>query len=183
MFPVSDSIVHLDARRTRLFSIACFAFLLLSLVLAILPSSARATDEASTAAAASSAVSASSADTQSAVPSATLISGSTTFAPVAEPTPRRTIRAGLADMDTNGGANRTVEFEKDYLQAIAEYANGHEYVYAPWCEFLQMSRTGRRRLSRLYMTMIASVSMISPPNRWAPRFAIVRFALKHLAIR
>jgi signal transduction histidine kinase/CheY-like chemotaxis protein len=59
---------------------------------------------------------------------------------------RRTVRAGVSDADTpgtNGGENRTVAFQKDYLQALAEYANWDlVYVEAPWSECLEMARTG-----------------------------------------
>jgi ABC-type amino acid transport substrate-binding protein len=59
---------------------------------------------------------------------------------------RRTVRVGLPDTDTagaTGGENRTVAFEKDYMQAVAEYANW-ECVYVPstWAECLEKVRRG-----------------------------------------
>jgi len=60
---------------------------------------------------------------------------------------RRTVRVGLFDVDTQGtanGQNRTVAFEKDYLQAVAEYANWDcIYISAPWKDCLEMARDGR----------------------------------------
>ena len=61
-------------------------------------------------------------------------------------TARRTVRVGLPDTDTvaaSGGENRAVAFDKDYLQAVAEYANwNYEYVPASWADCLEMLKTG-----------------------------------------
>jgi len=59
---------------------------------------------------------------------------------------RRTVRVGISDSDTSspsGGDNKTVTFEKEYLQAVAEYAGwNYEYVNAPWSECLEMAKNG-----------------------------------------
>lgn len=59
---------------------------------------------------------------------------------------RRTVRAGLPDTDSPAESsveNRTVTFQKEYLQAMAEYA-GWDYVYvkAPWGKCLDMMKSG-----------------------------------------
>jgi len=59
---------------------------------------------------------------------------------------RRTVRVGISDSDTpslSGGDNKTVTFEKEYLQAVAEYADwNYEYVEASWSECLQKAKDG-----------------------------------------
>jgi signal transduction histidine kinase/CheY-like chemotaxis protein len=59
---------------------------------------------------------------------------------------RRTIRVGLPDTDivvAENGENKIVAFEKDYLQAVAEYADwDYKYVEAPWEDCLDMLRNG-----------------------------------------
>ena len=59
----------------------------------------------------------------------------------------RTVRVGLPDADTageSGGENRMVAFEKDYLQALSEYAGWNfVYVSATWGECLEMVKTGK----------------------------------------
>ena len=59
---------------------------------------------------------------------------------------RRTVRVGLPDTDTiptDGGENRAVAFDKDYLQAVAEYAGwDYTYVPAPWNQCLEMIKNG-----------------------------------------
>jgi len=61
-------------------------------------------------------------------------------------TARRTVRVGISDADTqaaDGSDNTTVIFEKNYFQAIAEYANwDYEYVEASWSRCLQMAMEG-----------------------------------------
>ena len=59
---------------------------------------------------------------------------------------RRTVRVGLADTDiatTTGDDNKNVSYDKEYLQAIAEYANwDYEYVPADWETCLEMAKNG-----------------------------------------
>ena len=59
---------------------------------------------------------------------------------------RRTVRVGLADTDiatTTGDDNKNVSYDKEYLQAIAEYANwDYEYVPATWDKCLEMAKNG-----------------------------------------
>ena len=59
---------------------------------------------------------------------------------------RRTVRVGLADTDiatTTGDDNKNVSYDKEYLQAIAEYANwDYEYVPATWEKCLEMAKNG-----------------------------------------
>ena len=59
---------------------------------------------------------------------------------------RRTVRVGLPDSElvsASGGENRTVIFQKEYLQAVAEYANwDFVYVEKPWSECLEMVKQG-----------------------------------------
>ena len=61
-------------------------------------------------------------------------------------TARRTVRVGLPDTDLSAvyrGANPTVAFQKQYMQAVAEYANWDcEYVKATWSDCLDMMRSG-----------------------------------------
>jgi signal transduction histidine kinase/CheY-like chemotaxis protein len=63
-----------------------------------------------------------------------------------ENTERRTVRVGLPDTDLSTvyrGANPTVAFQKQYMQAVAEYANWDcEYVKATWSECLDMISSG-----------------------------------------
>jgi len=65
----------------------------------------------------------------------------------AERTQPRIVRAGMADFDSSGaagGENESVLYQKDYLQAVAEYANWkYEYVKAPWGKLMQMVKTGK----------------------------------------
>jgi len=72
---------------------------------------------------------------------------SASAAPSSAAPARRTVRVGLPDTDTpgaSGSENRSVAFEKDYLQAIAEYADwDYVYVEAPWAECLEMVRNGK----------------------------------------
>jgi signal transduction histidine kinase/CheY-like chemotaxis protein len=59
---------------------------------------------------------------------------------------QRTVRVGISDTDNTGisGENETVLFQKDYLQAISEYADWkYEYVSASWDELLKMVRNGK----------------------------------------
>ena len=72
---------------------------------------------------------------------------SSVFAAAAgKPSGRRTIRAGVSDADTlgtNGAENRTVSFQKDYLQAVAEYASWDlVYVEASWSDCLEKVKSG-----------------------------------------
>lgn len=57
---------------------------------------------------------------------------------------RRTVRVGISDanpLDTED--NKTVTFEKEYLEAVAEYAGWEcEYVEASWADCLEMAKTG-----------------------------------------
>lgn len=59
---------------------------------------------------------------------------------------KRTIRVGIADaeINTDGSAeNKNAVFEKQYLQAIAEYANWNfTYVNGSWEECLEKAKTG-----------------------------------------
>jgi len=59
---------------------------------------------------------------------------------------RRTVRVGLPDTDMaamSGGRNTTVTFQKEYLQAVAEYANwDFDYVETSWSDCLEMTRSG-----------------------------------------
>ena len=70
------------------------------------------------------------------------------FTPAAEAAggTRRIVRVGIPDADTvssSGGENRTVVFMKEYLQAVAEYANwDYVYVEAPWSKCVEMVRSG-----------------------------------------
>ena len=57
---------------------------------------------------------------------------------------RRTVRVGLPDTDiatATGDDNKNVSYDKEYLQAIAEYANW-DYVYVPatWNQCLEMAK-------------------------------------------
>lgn len=58
----------------------------------------------------------------------------------------RTVRVGLPDSDaadSSGSESRIVAFEKDYLQAVAEYADWDcVYIRASWSECLAMARRG-----------------------------------------
>jgi len=59
---------------------------------------------------------------------------------------RRIVRVGITNTDTltgSGTDNREVAFEKDYLQAVAEYA-GWDYVYVqvPWDECIRRLKNG-----------------------------------------
>ncbi len=60
---------------------------------------------------------------------------------------QRTVHVGLPDTDTitgTGSDNVNVAFQKDYLQAVAEYANwNYVYVEAPWEKCLEMMKTGK----------------------------------------
>ena len=65
-------------------------------------------------------------------------------AAAAQSSVRRTVRVGLPDTESqneNGGENRTVTFQKEYLQAVAEYA-GWDYVYVKtsWGKCLEMMK-------------------------------------------
>ena len=59
---------------------------------------------------------------------------------------RRIVRVGLPDTDiatVNGEDNKNVSYDKEYLQAIAEYANwDYEYVPATWEKCLEMAKNG-----------------------------------------
>ena len=59
---------------------------------------------------------------------------------------RRSVRVGISDFDsptTNTGENATVSFERDYLQAVAEYAGWDlVYVEAPWSDCLEKLKSG-----------------------------------------
>ena len=60
---------------------------------------------------------------------------------------RRIVRVGITNMDTltdSGTDNREVAFQKDYLQAVAEYA-GWDYVYVqmPWDECIRRLKNGK----------------------------------------
>jgi signal transduction histidine kinase/AmiR/NasT family two-component response regulator len=59
---------------------------------------------------------------------------------------RRTVRVGLPDTDMaaiSDGGNTTVTFQKEYLQAVAEYANwDYDYVEASWLDCLKMAESG-----------------------------------------
>ena len=59
---------------------------------------------------------------------------------------RRIVRVGLPDTDiatVNGEDNKNVSYDKEYLQAIAEYANwDYEYVPATWDKCLEMAKNG-----------------------------------------
>ncbi len=59
---------------------------------------------------------------------------------------RRTVRVGISDnnvSDGTDGDNTSVIFQKEYFQAVAEYANwDYEYVEAPWSECLDMAESG-----------------------------------------
>jgi signal transduction histidine kinase len=59
---------------------------------------------------------------------------------------QRTVRVGIPDTDTidpSGGDNETVAYQKEYLQAVAEYANwNYTYVNAPWQDLLNMMKDG-----------------------------------------
>ena len=72
--------------------------------------------------------------------------GSTTASPTGAPAAqRRTVRVGVSDADTPaaGGDNRTVAFQKDYAQALAEYANWDcVFVFGSWGECLEKMKRG-----------------------------------------
>ena len=59
---------------------------------------------------------------------------------------KRTVRVALYDSDkqnANGTLNETVAFEKEYLQAVAEYADwNYAYVEASWANCLEMLKNG-----------------------------------------
>ena len=59
---------------------------------------------------------------------------------------KRAVRVGLIETDSaanDGNENATVSFEKEYLQAVAEYANWElTFVEAPWSDCLQMLKDG-----------------------------------------
>jgi signal transduction histidine kinase/ActR/RegA family two-component response regulator len=59
---------------------------------------------------------------------------------------RRAVRVGLPDTDMaalSDGGDATVTFQKEYLQAVAEYANwDYEYVEASWSDCLRMAKSG-----------------------------------------
>jgi signal transduction histidine kinase/CheY-like chemotaxis protein len=59
---------------------------------------------------------------------------------------RKTVRVGLPDTDMaelSEGGDTTVTFQKEYLQAVAEYANwDYDYVEASWSECLEMAKSG-----------------------------------------
>jgi signal transduction histidine kinase/AmiR/NasT family two-component response regulator len=58
---------------------------------------------------------------------------------------RRVVRVGLPDSEpaADGSEISSVIYYKEYLQAVAEYANwDYEYVKAPWAECLEMAKTG-----------------------------------------
>ena len=55
---------------------------------------------------------------------------------------RKTVRVGLPDMDTSaatkGGDNRNVAYTKDYVKAVAEYADWDcEFVAEPWADCIK----------------------------------------------
>jgi signal transduction histidine kinase/CheY-like chemotaxis protein len=57
-------------------------------------------------------------------------------------TGRRTVRVGLPETVTDGDT-RSVSFDKDYMQAVAEYANwDYKYVPAAWSDCLEMLKNG-----------------------------------------
>lgn len=59
---------------------------------------------------------------------------------------KKTIRVGIPDAETNAdgsGENQNTVFEKQYLQAIAEYADwDYTYVMGSWGECLEMAENG-----------------------------------------
>jgi signal transduction histidine kinase/AmiR/NasT family two-component response regulator len=59
---------------------------------------------------------------------------------------RRVVRVGLPDTDMaalSEGGNATMIFQKEYLQAVAEYANwDYDYVEASWSDCLEMVQSG-----------------------------------------
>ena len=61
-------------------------------------------------------------------------------------TGRRTVRVGLPDTETfspSGGDNKNVTYDKEYLQALAEYADwDYVYVSASWSDCIEMAKTG-----------------------------------------
>jgi signal transduction histidine kinase len=64
--------------------------------------------------------------------------------PASAASARRTVRVGMPDDNSETGEeSRTAAFEKEYLQAVAEYA-GWDYVYvnAPWNECISMLKDG-----------------------------------------
>ena len=68
-------------------------------------------------------------------------------ADAAEPgSARRTVRVGLLDTDMialSDGGNATIAFQKEYLQAIADYANwDYDYVEVSWSKCLEMAKSG-----------------------------------------
>jgi ABC-type amino acid transport substrate-binding protein len=79
-----------------------------------------------------------------AVTAACLLSGFTM--PVKAESTRRTIRVGLRSGETANDTTEdspTVAFDKQYLQAVAEYANwDYTYVYGTWSEVQQMAKNG-----------------------------------------
>ena len=59
---------------------------------------------------------------------------------------RRTVRIGLRTGEVINDAvqgNSTIQFDKQYLQAVAEYANwDYTYVYGTWAECQEMAKNG-----------------------------------------
>lgn len=59
---------------------------------------------------------------------------------------RRTVRVGLRNGEVTSGTSdddRSILFDKQYLQAVAEYANwDYTYIYGTWAECLQRAKDG-----------------------------------------